>query len=1443
MTSSQGPVRAAVQRGDLGWLAAHLAEQDCPPAVLKLLVRHDDPRLRHLGLDLLGARIARPWADESGADESEADESELAELAGLLPRTLDGPPETALLLARLHQRLWRHVPLQGRPRWRAADLPVRVRIAWLRAEILHRPATLRHEPAAELLCQAVEGIAAADPDQLEEFLRELTTSGDHVLHGAALRLAREGLHGALLAPARAREHLGRLLDTPSTDVAVGALRELAEPWAALAPFPRERLRPFLGARSPAVIDAAIAAATRHGHGDLLREAIADEAMPPRSRQQALQALGELARREDIRDVTAIAAADPLLFGGPAVACLRALHRRGLFPAGDDAAAVVDLALADHTVAAAEVAAILFTCRHEAFRALVVEDADDATWPRRLALLVGLARQGSGDLPAGDAIAGVLPATSRPEPFLSAIRALRHTPAEAAVIAVLPRAPGAALDALEAIGGSQTVAALEEGLGLTPPGVIAPHLRPVRHQALELLWHLTDDPGRRRTILDRLHPRDVPRRIAADLGAADQRELALLGANFDPDRPAEALLALARNGDAAVLPGIADLLLRIVADLTASEQPDSEPAVPDEVVAAISAYGRRLHDRGKLRPFCLREAADADEAGRALVATIALDLLDRPGLSGAEQAILLALLRRIPYADTPARVHRLLRHRDRHVRKHVIALLAADALSASLIALTAARDGQTVRQALLALGGIRAHWAAPAIAAGLDHPTMNIKKTAAAVLVHAGTPAVVPKLLFWLGHHDNPGLRATLTEALRAILGNAYAATVLAAAEQAGDDRTRGLLLDGLDGVLSARAVQALAQQGSPAAPILLARLSASTGRAPATGGGPDQDVDTLLLDGWHTETARRILGRQPEHPAADQLARLRPMLADWLHLADAEPATRPAALRLTVRLCPAPWTADEIKTFARAAHTLIAGLAGAAGDDRDDLLALLEAVAPTLHAAQALDLAAHLRALAPTGAGHRSPLTLLRRCGAVLTRADVERTLASARLGPDPWLAETAILRDAFAVSATPTPVGSRDRLNALVVAFPSADREARGEMLDWMEALQPIDAPPWTLAENADRPTAAPRTPHDGDLDQPRSAAQRDRLLALLDAPAAKQRNAAAAALRDWPEPETRRAVLHAFLRGRVDVAPTAEPAPHTVDAEHVPERVADVAYQLAPSDLHRLHPLLLEWWEHGEPGTRAAAERALRRDADALAESLRGRLDAGSWGFLDLIAGRPLLRTPALTETCRRLRAEGRDDLADKLTLVDGPLRQPDAAGTEAAALAALRERPQATAGPSRDELLNLVRTGHTAQIRRALTLLDEDHEHDPELESLIAELLHHPEPRIRLHAHRTGRKLLDRPTYLRHTAILLDDPEPDVIRSAITTLSHAAYEPAIPALVGLLAHPHTAVRTTAANGLVRIGPSATPALRHAAGRARPDKRHHYTTVLNQLTEPEPR
>ncbi|MFB4319213.1 HEAT repeat domain-containing protein [Actinomadura sp. 21ATH] len=1347
----------------------------------------------------------------------------------------DASPEAALAAARRYLR----APGPGPwPRWREADLPVPVRIAWLRAEIARDPAAAAGEPAGEVLYQAVHGLEALDAADPEGLVRALAGRDDPVLRAEALRLTREAVRAALLAPARARAVLPVLLAEGSPPgVVEGALRELAAPWAALDPLPGDRFARFLD--HPAVAGAAVEAAARHGRADVLRAAAADPGGPPAPRRRAMELLGGLASRADVGGLVEIAGTDPLLLAGPAVRCLREMHVRGHFPGDEHVPAIVALALADHTVDAGDVATVLYTSRRALLDELAGAGPAGPGLPRRLELLVALAAQGTGGLPVGAAVAGFLAGAPDPGPVLEAIRALRYEAAEDAVLAALPRAPAAALGALEAVGGERTAAFLHGALGLAG-GTAAAYLVPVRHRALELLWHLTDDPGERHALLARLDPRDLPARIASDLGRPDPRELEPLRAGLDPDRPVEALRRLARHGDAGTVPVLADLLLTVAA---------REPRIPPEALAALRGLGERLHERGALRPHCLLDAAGAEEAGNALAASVLLDLLDDPGLSAAERAVLLEALLDVPYGGTRARVHPLLRDRDRHVRKHAIALLAGDpgghgarALAASLVTLTRAGDAQTVRQAVVALGRAGASGAAAAVADLLDHPNMNVKKAAAEALVHAGSPAAVPKLLSWLGRHDNPGLRESIGTALRAILGDAHTATLVAAADGAAGERARGLLVRALAGHVPERAARALAAQGSPAGRALLGLLPEAA--APA---GP---LDELAAGGWHAGTARRAVDLHERDPGAldrpRRPERLRAMLAHWLDLAAAADGRRDAVLRLALRLCPPPWTGAELDAFARSAGTLADGLAGIGDSHRDRLLAVLGEAVPRLPAAGALEIAARVRALPPAG---RATLSLLRRCGAVLTRADLDRALAAAPGG------EEAVLREAFGLEPRP-PEGhgldSRDRLDELITAFPGGGAAARGALLERMLELQPLGAPPWTLGEEARRPREPARAPRAGDLDQPRSAAQRDRLLAMLDDPG---RSAAAArALLEWPEPGVREAVLRAFLQGRAGVPVTAALAGalnglpldelRTGDPG-VRERAARAAAKLDPPHLARLVPLLLEWWKEDE-GTGQAARQALRAaDADAVAAALGGDLDAGNWGVLGLVAGRPLLRTPVLERARRRLLDAGLADRAADLVLVDGPFRDPEAARADAAALAALRDRsgpaPAREPRPSRKALFRTARTGAPEEARRALTLLAEEHDETaggvPGFGGLLADLIGGSSPRVRLHAHRIARRVLDRPAYLERTALLLDDPRPDVVRSAVRTLAHGGWTPAVPDLVGLLADGRPAVRRAAADGLVLLGDAAVPALRHAAGRARPDRRRLYASLMERI------
>ncbi|MGW8489719.1 HEAT repeat domain-containing protein, partial [Streptomyces sp. NPDC055886] len=743
----------------------------------------------------------------------------------------------------------------------------------------------------------------------------------------------------------------------------------------------------------------------------------------------------------------------------------------------------------------------------------------------------------------------------------------------------------------------------------------------------------------------------------------------------------------------------------------------------------------------------------------------------------------------------------------------------------------------------------------------------------------------------------------------------------------------------------------------------------TSGSAP--GGAPpgaDPDVAALLRAGWDPALALRI-ARRTVPPAADthEPAAARALLGHWLGLADSlgEAGLRDSLVRCALRLCPGPWSADEVAVFARHVGTVTdalvaatdageaAGATGRAAREEEpaephpeparfarELIDVLHAVAPHLSAGRRFAVVEVLRALPPEGPGGSplpgsaaSTLTLLRQLGAVLVRPDLDRALAAAHLGADPWRAAPAVLREAFGVpvdkvlsdepalwlpeltESVRTPealaefrergaaagAGSRDLLAALVEAYPGAPPTVRARLVDWMTELQPLDAPEWTIAETwaagaaAGAPTRAVRA---DDLDQPRSAAQRVRLLGMLDAASPERRTAAALALRGWPEPEGSRTVLRAYLRGRVDVLPEAaspellahlevpgsgalDQVAHGPEASHLevpsqgpygpqaphpevrlpescrgeltapgvlPERVLHWVTQLPEDDLPPLVPLIVGWWEHGPPAVHEAARTALHRvPADTLAHLLAPRIEAGELGLLDLLAGLRLLRTPTLTSAERLLRTEGREALADRLVLLDGPLRTPAAAHEDAAALDSLRTPSRAPAAPadppSLPELLDVARTGTPERTRGVLTRLVEEHapasgtRPDPEVRALVEELLRHPVAGVRLHAHRTSRALFDRDTHARLTALLLSDPLPDVVRMAVGTLGRAAWEPALPDLVRILDHAKPVIQRAARDALIGFGGAAVPVLRRAEAHARPDRRSLYTDMLAEI------
>lgn len=715
-------------------------------------------------------------------------------------------------------------------------------------------------------------------------------------------------------------------------------------------------------------------------------------------------------------------------------------------------------------------------------------------------------------------------------------------------------------------------------------------------------------------------------------------------------------------------------------------------------------------------------------------------------------------------------------------------------------------------------------------------------------------------------------------------------------------RRRRLLRLALDPALTPALSHALARRRAPwFAPPTVPTAPATTPPVPAL----RPAIAGLLADGFTAPHAAALLAA-PHDLTPPELTAVRPYLREWLtFLADDRqpphnlqtthnppttdtlqpahnlptthnpPTTAPlqsahnlqtntnlqsthhplAALALILQLAAAGLAAPELALTARAIDPLAARL-----DDgpREPLLALLDVLLPHLPPLAAWRLADRLRASSPQPACGAPWLTRLARCGVLLTRADLERALHDCAGTPDPAALARATLRDALALPPlTADEHRRRPELAAALRAdhlpphapgltpslradlYPELPADRRAAWLDHLLHERPLGVP---APPAATPPRLAPSPDERADL---------PRLLARLDCPLASERQRAAAALLAWPDTSTRPAVLAAYLAGRVELTapgPLAEALAADPELLHSGERdparltrIAALLTHLDGDDRRDHIALLLRWWTHGPEAARAHVTTCLRMFGPRrLLPLLMPRLRAGEWGLTTLLLG-DLDATPewlALLE-------QAPPALATTLRArtVPGPLGPVDQHQATLAALASLLDPLTPPPPPLPADPAGLRERLHDADpeaIRHALT--DMSHAPGPDWPELLDELVDHPSPRVRLHAHRLLRASGERERYLAATLRLLADPRVDIQRMAMRALAHAGHAAAAAPLASRLVRDHDPLHREVIAALRRLGPLARPALIHARNRARPDRRVHHDRLLAAIAADHP-
>jgi len=768
------------------------------PGELRGLLAASDPEAVHAALLHLKRRLARLEGEDSPSSLLEA-----------LPVTLGAcAPETHVLLAELARLLPAEIPLS-----RLACLtegkgprPLDAEATWLGTEVLREPATLVLHPGGALLLRAVQTLSPAEAPDPEALVAALCSHPSPDVQRVGLRQLGDALGTGLVTLTTALTLAVRALEASDPRVALQATELLAEPWASrpeLLPTVRP-LQTLLG-RSERLATAALRALARQGESATLRRVLEDVRQWRSSRREAMALLAPFAGQEELRLALLVSREDPLFFGPTCAALLQTLYRRGVRCEPDDVPLVRELFLASPGTSPEVVAEVLSLRQREYVDPLWSLPPSDPDFLRHLALL--------RELEGAEALSLLRSLLVRPDAralwpeVIEALGHQGHETAEEDLLACFESEPWACINALRQVGGARTVAFLRAHPGLRDSEAGQDDAVMWRAEALDLLAALDDalsSSPSSRAVLASLQP------VFDDATFAEVSRIALHA--WHPLR-LQAIGQLGLEARQRTLVPLGELLL------------EADEHVRAAAHEAIASVGRGLQSSGRARPQRLFIRTSGDETGALLLTECLLNPLQRTDLSDAQLERVLGQLAGRKHPSLARRVRRFLRHGSVQVQKLALECLAGcgDARAVAwLVPFARSEDIYRLRQALTGLGVFKVEWAVPLVAAGLDHPNMNIKKAAAEALANMGSgwPAPVTALLGWLRRHDNPGLRRSLVRALRAACGRGYVATVLEALREAASPREQGLLCEALSEVLSPEALVALLRRGAPSARVL-----------------------------------------------------------------------------------------------------------------------------------------------------------------------------------------------------------------------------------------------------------------------------------------------------------------------------------------------------------------------------------------------------------------------------------------------------------------------------------------------------------------------------------------------------------------------------------------------------------------------------------------------
>jgi hypothetical protein len=1370
-------------------------------------------------------------------------------IAAALPQRVSAfPAELTLALARLALALVHHQPRLPED---LDQLPPALHVAWLRvrlsvAENSAEFATIDDELLLRTLTDWPHGLLdVAAPSQLFD---RLVHAGDPRLRAMALEHLAAAMQHVALTPEQACECLLQLARDPEPALRRAAFEALrVRSGYRLAPAKRQALIAD-GLDDGHVDKACMRLAVALGERELLLEFAFDERRDPSRRASALRWLGELARDGDLEAVLALLDADPLLFGASVRSFILKAHRCGVFIHDAEIPALLRAYDDDTGWTGEKLVRAAYVARNAMLAELARLPADDRRWTRRAAILAA-----SIDTEAHVLIATQLRATTDLRIAAALIDAAGRSPDfcdEEALLAWLPRLPEPVIAALYAKGSERAVAPLRE---MVLDRRCPTDLRPI---AMRTLWALcTDRPALLRELSQRIGPSAAglldSTRLSARDGTAAQI-LVELGSDHDIE-PLAALRLLCEAGKPELLPELTRLFRIVYSEhvnaALAGDFTIKRIQMP-ELEQLIYRYGRHLIADGRR---VRRWIEDAAETGDALVLSLAIDWLSEDPPTPICVALLETVARKEPTGVVLRKIQRHWRRGNVEIKRAALeAILAGGSdehgLTLSIGRLATVADARIVRQAVLGIGVLHAHWAEPLVLAALARPEMGVKRQAAATLAAVGSSRCIPALVNWLGTHDNHAFRYELLGALRAVAGQGALAILVDALAFAENGRERELLRQATNKLLTMRAAVRLARSPHAAHRELIdealaGRLELADGHARDLAAAlhrlklwtlplETDPLERLRLDGFSPAVALSLIEQRSELRESEFFPLVRRGYAEWLHwIAGDQPPPEPsrlAVLEILLKLC-----GPEHRIHV---EVLLAHVERTRATIRPETVVtfLEQRVAgsdcPIELRARALALLRALPSAAEVGGLRR--YRLLGKLGAVRNRTDLVRCLADCRIGPDLARESEALLTAALAIPAEQSDEAERldaDTLDQLKQLREDAknwyrmNERAAERWLDHQLATRPLDLPglaPWPWpAYVSKRPEFVPRS-----LAELRSLLD---ILAGNGPPSRRSRAAredAAGWIMAWPEAQfiedSWARVLASYLADEIDLADSALASLAANLSQWPAGAWARTQPLFDALDVHQRRQFLPSWiaaWDRAEP-TAEALLRAL--DQELLIPIVRDRAERGDHVLLRLL--RPT-ESVALRELVEFVSAQAPDEVAHLLA-TEKPADQRG-------------QIVDPIEGKQLDELVALL-GDRSVDLGLAVRAIHRLAEFGAEAGDALVSFTRDRRPRVRSAAFRELGGVVSRERRLAAAVDMLAiETRRDVVRSLIATIAHGRYEPGFPHVLEYLTDRDDKVRDATANALLAWGPEVEPLLRRAARKARPDRRRIYEELLAKL------